>query len=216
MLSILALVLVGCLAGCHGKVPQQVTPDAGRVSGRVLDSQGSPVEHAAVSVAGRTACSDANGQFFIDDLKDGTYSMVTTAAGYGTAMQTARVAGGAQVVVNTPLSLTSAVRTLVDLIESAIRALETGGLPVRSITGEALERYVFDNGMEQTTLGSGVGAVVDTFSKALGLCLRAYDDAFKRLLIEASLRSVQGGGAVLGGLLQFLHEHACSPGPCAG
>jgi hypothetical protein len=78
-----------------------------------------------------------------------------------------------------------------------------------------LSDYVFDTGMEQTTLGAEVGTVVDVLGQDLGLCSGARDTAFKKSVIDAGLCSVQSGSTVLQGLLRFLREHSCSPTPCA-
>lgn len=214
VLSLSALVLVGCLTGCQSKAPEVATPKTGSISGRVLDSQGSPVELAAVTVAGRTVCSDTEGKFAVDGLKFGSYSVVTTAAAYGTTTQNVEFTSNAHIVVNTTLSLTSSARVLVSVIEIAIHGLEAGGLHVASITSDALSAYVFDTGMVQTTLGSEVGTVVDALGQDLGLCSGARDTAFKESIIDAGLRSVQSGSTVLQGLLRFLREHNCSPTPC--
>jgi outer membrane cobalamin receptor len=83
---------------------------AGPLTGRVLDPEGRPVAGARVLAAGpigvRSAVSDGEGRFSLDDLPDATYRVSADAPGLSAAAQTVR-AVGAVVAVDLHLALTA-------------------------------------------------------------------------------------------------------------
>lgn len=91
----LGLVMAGC-GGGGGST--DTTP--GRISGRVVDAQGNPVEGATVSAAGLTAITDQNGDYTIENVPPGTYLVSVTASGEVFSDQSATVGADQTSTVN--------------------------------------------------------------------------------------------------------------------
>ena len=95
-------------------VPAQTdrTPAQGRkgtISGRVTDSSGGVLQGALISVEpiGITAASDVQGQFTINALDPGSYTITVTYVGFAKFTQTLNVAAGQAASVEAKLSLES-------------------------------------------------------------------------------------------------------------
>ena len=80
-----ALLGLAIMAGCGGS--SSSTPPGGNavLNGRVLDAAGKPVPGVRITVAGRTATTDANGNYRLTGLPNtGTWSVSASKAGYQT------------------------------------------------------------------------------------------------------------------------------------
>lgn len=70
-------------------------PLTGTISGRVTDiSGGLPINGATVSDGTRSASTDAEGEYTIAEVPEGSYIVTASAAGYSNASQTVKVAAG--------------------------------------------------------------------------------------------------------------------------
>jgi hypothetical protein len=82
----------------------RATPEAGRISGHVVDPQGAPVSQARVKLvnaAGTTvgeARSDEQGRFTLDGIGAGVYQIIAEAPSFVTVLQSVSVAAGQQQV----------------------------------------------------------------------------------------------------------------------
>jgi outer membrane cobalamin receptor len=98
---------------------------AGPLTGRVLDPEGRPVAGARVMAAGpigvRSAVSDGEGRFSLDDLPDATYRVSAVAPGLSAAPQTVRAMGEA-VSVDLRLALTAYTEAVIVSAASVPRA----------------------------------------------------------------------------------------------
>ena len=81
----------------------------GAITGRVTDRSGGVLQGAQISVepAGLTAVSDVQGQFFINDLDAGSYTLAVTYVGFAKFTQTVNVARGQTASVEAKLGLQS-------------------------------------------------------------------------------------------------------------
>jgi len=81
----------------------------GAITGRVTDRSGGVLQGAQISVepAGLTAVSDVQGQFFINDLDPGSYTLAVTYVGFAKFTQTVNVARGQTASVEAKLGLQS-------------------------------------------------------------------------------------------------------------
>jgi TonB-dependent receptor len=81
----------------------------GAITGRVTDRSGGVLQGAQISVepVGLTAASDVQGQFFINDLDSGSYTLTVTYVGFAKLTQTVNVAPGQTASVEAKLSLQS-------------------------------------------------------------------------------------------------------------
>src|SRR6516164_1785967 len=81
----------------------------GAITGRVTDRSGGVLQGAQISVepAGLTAVSDVQGQFFINDLDAGSYTLAVTYVGFAKFTQTVNVAPGQTASVEAKLGLQS-------------------------------------------------------------------------------------------------------------
>lgn len=81
----------------------------GAITGRVTDRSGGVLQGAQISVepVGLTAVSDVQGQFFINDLDLGSYTITVTYVGFAKFTQTVNVVAGQAASVEAKLSLQS-------------------------------------------------------------------------------------------------------------
>lgn len=81
----------------------------GAITGRVTDRSGGVLQGAQISVepVGLTAASDVQGQFFINDLVSGSYTLTVTYVGFAKFTQTVNIAPGQTASVEAKLSLQS-------------------------------------------------------------------------------------------------------------
>lgn len=81
----------------------------GAITGRVTDRSGGVLQGAQISVepVGLTAVSDVQGQFFINDLDLGSYTITVTYVGFAKFTQTVNVVAGQAASVEVKLSLQS-------------------------------------------------------------------------------------------------------------
>jgi len=94
------------------RITQAQTPaqgGKGAITGRVTDRSGGVLQGAQISVepAGLTAVSDVQGQFFINDLDAGSYTLAVTYVGFAKFTQTVNVARGQTASVEAKLGLQS-------------------------------------------------------------------------------------------------------------
>jgi len=94
------------------RITQAQTPaqgGKGAITGRVTDRSGGVLQGAQISVepAGLTAVSDVQGQFFINDLDAGSYTLAVTYVGFAKFTQTVNVAPGQTASVEAKLGLQS-------------------------------------------------------------------------------------------------------------
>ena len=94
------------------RITQAQTPaqgGKGAITGRVTDRSGGVLQGAQISVepAGLTAVSDVQGQFFINDLDPGSYTLAVTYVGFAKFTQTVNVARGQTASVEAKLGLQS-------------------------------------------------------------------------------------------------------------
>jgi hypothetical protein len=96
----------------------------GKVEGRVVDSEsGEPVVGASVFIPGTTigAAADGNGEFFILNLRPGTYEFRVTAVGYAASViENVQIVGGRTTFLET-IQLVSEAITLEDVVIVAER-----------------------------------------------------------------------------------------------
>jgi thermitase len=86
-----------------GSTPRE--PLTGSIAGRVTDAaDGSTIAGATVSDGVGTATTDANGQYIMSGVPDGTYTVTASAAGYSTSSQTLSVAAGQTSIADFALS----------------------------------------------------------------------------------------------------------------
>jgi len=78
---------------------------AGSITGSVIDAKdGSPIVGATVSDGGRTALTDAGGQYIIAGVPQGTYTLTASAAGYAVSSQGVSVVAGQSTTANFALT----------------------------------------------------------------------------------------------------------------
>jgi len=87
--------------------PAHAQSGKGAVTGRVTDSSGAALIGAQISVQpkGVTVVSDALGQFFINDLEPGSYTVTVSYVGFDTFTQTVNVAAGQAASVEAKLEV---------------------------------------------------------------------------------------------------------------
>jgi len=85
----------------------QAQSGKGAITGRVTDSSGAALIGAQISVQpkGVTVVSDALGQFFINDLEPGSYTVTVSYLGFDTLKQTLNVAAGQAASVEAKLEV---------------------------------------------------------------------------------------------------------------
>ena len=117
----------------------------GTVKGIVHDPEHRPVEGAEVAVRGRnpawsrTIHSDANGEFDLDDVPEGDYSVTVTAAGFVPLEQQVMVVAGKAPVLHFQLEL-AATKQMVQ-VSGAASSLSTQSSTVQTLVApEQIER----------------------------------------------------------------------------
>ncbi len=98
------------LAGSIALIPvAQAQSGKGSIAGRVTDSSSGALVGAQVTVqpTGVSVVSDARGQFFINDLEPGSYTVTITYVGFGAFTQTLNVAAGHAANVDAKLAVES-------------------------------------------------------------------------------------------------------------
>src|SRR6267154_1942006 len=98
------------LAGSIALIPvAQAQSGKGTIAGRVTDSSSGALVGAQVTVqpTGVSVVSDARGQFFINDLEPGSYTVTITYVGFGAFTQTLNVAAGHAANVDAKLAVES-------------------------------------------------------------------------------------------------------------
>ena len=77
----------------------------GTIAGRVMDSSGGVLQGAQITVEpkGVNVVSDAQGQFFVNDLEPGSYTVTVTYVGFGEFTQAVNVAAGQAVSLEAKL-----------------------------------------------------------------------------------------------------------------
>jgi hypothetical protein len=109
------LALLVCLLGIPGTVLAQAT-----IAGTVTDPSGSVIPGTAVEASSpaliektRQAVSDEEGQYRIEDLRPGTYTVTFSRAGWGTLVRTGvELTGSSTVTVDAPLAVGSVQETV--------------------------------------------------------------------------------------------------------
>ncbi len=87
--------------------PAHAQSGKGAITGRVTDSSGAALIGAQISVQpqGVTVVSDALGQFFINDLEPGSYTVTVSYLGFDTSKQAVNVAAGQAASVEAKLEV---------------------------------------------------------------------------------------------------------------
>jgi TonB-dependent receptor len=101
------LVVLACSLGLT--LPVQAQSGKGAVTGRVTDSSGGALIGAQISVQpnGVSVVSDAKGQFFINDLDPGTYTLSISYVGFETWTKSVTVSAGQTASVDGKLEVES-------------------------------------------------------------------------------------------------------------
>jgi TonB-dependent receptor len=88
-------------------LPARAQSGKGTVSGRVTDSSGGSLIGAQISIEskGLHVVSDAQGQFFLNDLEPGSYAIAVTYVGFKTFSQTVNVTAGQSTSVDAKLEV---------------------------------------------------------------------------------------------------------------
>jgi len=77
----------------------------GTLQGIVHDPQHRPIPGAEVAIRGQTVISDANGEFRLDNIPEGSYQVTVAAQGFQTLQQSLTVAAGKSPVVHLQLEI---------------------------------------------------------------------------------------------------------------
>ena len=125
-----------------------LAPNPGTITGVVSDaSTGLPLSGATVSYSGGSTSTNASGQYTLSAVTEGSYTVTTSAAGYGTQATTDSVGPGAVVTQNVALS--QAPGSVTGTVTSAATALPVSGASVTysggSTTTNASGGYTLSN-----------------------------------------------------------------------
>ena len=82
------------------------------LQGIVHDPQHRPIPNAQISIGGQTVTSDANGEFRLDNLPNGTYQATVSAPGFQTLQRTLTVAAGKSPIVHLQLEIGQVSETI--------------------------------------------------------------------------------------------------------
>ncbi|MGA2050572.1 MAG: carboxypeptidase-like regulatory domain-containing protein, partial [Terracidiphilus sp.] len=107
-LSVLALLLIPCIArGSAGSMG--AATGSGSISGTVKDPSGAvlPGSQIVLEPGSTTTAANAQGNFVLQNLKPGSYTVTISAVGFATSVSTVVVNAGAGAVVNATLKLSS-------------------------------------------------------------------------------------------------------------
>ena len=165
----IVLALFGSLLAA-GQLGAQAT---GTVAGRVVDAAtGEPIPGAVVSVAGRSAATEADGRYAVRGVPAGTQAATATRVGYGTQARQVEVASGGTIDVDFALSAQA-------LLLEGVVAIGYGERAVRDVTGAvaAVSEDEFATGRlvspEQLIQGKVAGVqVVETGEPGGGMNIR--------------------------------------------
>ena len=84
--ALLGLALVACLtvlvAGCDSDDDDGAVGSAGTVNGRVVNSHGNALAGVQVTIGGRTATTNAAGQYSMDGVPTGSQRVAAVLAGF--------------------------------------------------------------------------------------------------------------------------------------
>jgi outer membrane receptor protein involved in Fe transport len=118
----------------------------GTVRGVVHDPQHRPLENATVTLGSKTAQSDANGEFTIDNVPEGPATLLVSAPGFAPLKQQIRVAEGISPVVHLQLEL-AAVKQSVEVPGSLSRLNTQASTVQTSVTPQEILQTA---GVDQT------------------------------------------------------------------
>lgn len=129
----------------------------GTIRGRVVDNNGNAVANASITVAGTNigTIANAQGDFVINGLKAGNYTLVITAVGFDDVVSTVNVQENATVQVN--IELKNRDNSLTEVVVTALgisRKERSLGYSTQQVKGENLTLT-----KEQNVLGSLAGKI---------------------------------------------------------
>src|SRR5450432_1259716 len=105
MKSVVSLVALFCLfAGAAA--------GAGALHGIVHDPQHRPIPGAEIVIGHQTLQSDANGEFQVDNIPEGSYRVTVSAAGFKNLLQTVTVGAGKSPVIHLQLEIAQHSETI--------------------------------------------------------------------------------------------------------
>jgi Carboxypeptidase regulatory-like domain len=95
--------------------------DKGAITGKVTDSSGGILQGAEISIepAGAHAVSDAQGQFFVNNLPAGHYTVTVTYVGFTSFVKGIEVSAGRPVTVDAHMELSSVSTEVIVTAERA-------------------------------------------------------------------------------------------------
>ena len=101
--------------------------DRGAIAGKVTDSSGAVLQGAEISVepAGAHAVSDAQGQFFLNNLPAGHYTVTVTYVGFASLVKELDVSAGRPVAVEAKMQLSSVSTEVIVTAERAAGEAES-------------------------------------------------------------------------------------------
>src|SRR5262245_8729075 len=101
--------------------------DRGAIAGKVTDSSGGVLQGAEISVepAGAHAVSDAQGQFFVNNLPAGHYTVTVTYVGFASFVKELDVSAGRPVAVEAKMQLSSVSTEVIVTAERAAGEAES-------------------------------------------------------------------------------------------
>jgi TonB-dependent receptor len=105
----LALTAALAIAGLAAANPAWAQARKGTVTGHVTDSTGGVLKGAQITLApqGITTSTDAQGEYFINNLDQGTYTLTVTYVGFETFTKSVEVAAGQSLTTDASLSVES-------------------------------------------------------------------------------------------------------------
>ena len=104
MKAVITLLLVSCLPACAAAT--------GTLQGIVHDPQHRPIPGAELVIHGQTLKSDANGEFRLDNIPEGSYQVTVSAQGFQPLQQTLTVTAGKSPVVHLQLEIAQLSETI--------------------------------------------------------------------------------------------------------
>ena len=156
MKRLLRLALIICLGAIPGLITSEVSAQdiqtKGSIGGTVADANGAALPGATVTVTGpegdRTATTDTNGVFLVDNLTPATYTVKVTNSGFKTL-----VATSVQVSVGKQSTLT--LRLEPGEVSATVEVTDTGGIDRESTaTSSNLNDQLFNNIPVQRSVAS--------------------------------------------------------------
>jgi TonB-dependent receptor len=125
--STLAIGMAWLLLFLPGASATAAQSDRGAISGRVMDSSGGVLQGAEISVApaGAHAVSDAKGEFFVNDLPSGHYTVTVTYVGFATLVKGVDVSAGRPAALEARMELSSVSTEVIVTAERAAGEAES-------------------------------------------------------------------------------------------